>query len=221
MLLCQRLIQSIPSIQHVEPLTVHQIGATPLLSYHSFIKNYKNQDVLKIILSRSARSARLTTHFDLDFPKAPTTGPYECYKHSRVCSPTENARQFLTRYSHDTLKRIREYSSIRKSVEAEVVCGDSRYVEFPKCDLVITSPPYVGLIDYHEQHRYAYELLGIPWQADQEIGRASQGSSLRAQQQYKEQIKEVFSNVRQYLTRSVSEYWLAEHVGRARGGGQW
>ena len=25
---------------------------------------------------------------------------------------------------------------------------------------VITSPPYPGLIDYHEQHRYAYELLG-------------------------------------------------------------
>ena len=174
-----------------------------LLSYHSFIKNYNNQDVLKVILSRSARSARLTTHFDLDFPKAPTTGPYECYKHSRICSPTENARQFLTRYSHDTLKRIREYSAIRQPVEAQVVSGDSRHIEFPKCDLVITSPPYVGLIDYHEQHKYAYELLGIPWQADSEIGRASQGSSHRAQQQYIEQIKEVFSNVRQSLTKDA------------------
>ena len=27
-------------------------------------------------------------------------------------------------------------------------------------DGVVTSPPYPGLIDYHEQHRYAYELLG-------------------------------------------------------------
>ena len=27
-------------------------------------------------------------------------------------------------------------------------------------DAVLTSPPYPGLIDYHEQHRYAYELLG-------------------------------------------------------------
>ena len=25
----------------------------------------------------------------------------------------------------------------------------------------LTSPPYPGLIDYHEQHRYAYELLGL------------------------------------------------------------
>ena len=28
-------------------------------------------------------------------------------------------------------------------------------------DAVVTSPPYPGLIDYHEQHRYAYELLGL------------------------------------------------------------
>ena len=28
-------------------------------------------------------------------------------------------------------------------------------------DGVITSPPYPGLIDYHEQHRYAYELLDL------------------------------------------------------------
>ena len=174
-----------------------------LLSYQSFIDKYRSQDVLKIILSRSARSARLTTHFDLDFPKTPTTEPYECYKHSRVCSPTQNARQFLTRYSHDTLKRIKEFSALSGQARAKVVCGDSRSIEFPKCDLVITSPPYVGLIDYHEQHRYAYELLGIPWQADQEIGRASKGSSLRAQQQYIEQIKEVFSNVQQYMTRDA------------------
>ena len=33
---------------------------------------------------------------------------------------------------------------------------------FPRpVDGIITSPPYPGLIDYHEQHRYAYELLGL------------------------------------------------------------
>jgi hypothetical protein len=35
---------------------------------------------------------------------------------------------------------------------------------------VITSPPYPGLIDYHEQHRYAYELLGLDDRATDEIG---------------------------------------------------
>ena len=172
-----------------------------LLSYRSFIGNYRNQDLLKIILSRSARSARLTTHFDLDFPKTPTTEPYQCYKHSRICRPTETARQFITRYSHDTLKRVRAFALERQPAHAEVACADSRYVQFPECDLVVTSPPYVGLIDYHEQHRYAYELLGMSWQADQEIGRASKGSSRRAQQDYMEQIKEVFSNVQRSLTK--------------------
>ncbi|MHC1625319.1 MAG: DNA methyltransferase, partial [Methermicoccaceae archaeon] len=52
-----------------------------LLLFKSLIPDYENQDILKIILSRSARSARLTTHFDLDFPKKPQTEPYYCYKH--------------------------------------------------------------------------------------------------------------------------------------------
>ena len=42
-----------------------------LLLYLSLIQDYSCQDLLKVILSRSARSARLTTHFDLDFPKKP------------------------------------------------------------------------------------------------------------------------------------------------------
>ncbi|MCE2462871.1 MAG: class I SAM-dependent methyltransferase, partial [Dehalococcoidia bacterium] len=121
-----------------------------LLLYRDLIPEYRYQDVLKIILSRSARSARLTTHFDLDFPKAPKTEPYQCYKHSRICQPTRDAKQFLTRYSHDTIKRIREFSAVRTGAEVDVVCADSRHIEFPECDLVLTSPPYVGLIDYHE-----------------------------------------------------------------------
>ncbi|MGQ9465895.1 MAG: DNA methyltransferase [bacterium] len=36
-----------------------------ILFYRSIIKDYKNQDVLKVILSRSARSARLIPHYDL------------------------------------------------------------------------------------------------------------------------------------------------------------
>src|SRR3989454_2560711 len=38
-------------------------------------------DVARVVLSRSARSARLTTHFDLDFPRRPTREPYYCHKH--------------------------------------------------------------------------------------------------------------------------------------------
>ena len=170
-----------------------------LRAYQSVIVQYHYQDVLKIILSRSARSARLTTHFDLDFPQKPQTEPYQCYKHSRICQPTQTARQFLKRYSLDTAKRIREFVKLQGDAFSGVICGDSRYVEFPRCDLVITSPPYVGLIDYHEQHRYAYELLGLNWNEESEIGGAKGGISLTAQQSYLENIEQVFRNVKKSL----------------------
>ena len=170
-----------------------------LLAYRALIPEYTHRDVLRLILSRSARSARLTTHFDLDFPKKPQTGPYRCYKHGRTCKPTEDAAKFLRRYSNDTLKRIREFAAVRREANISVITGDSRTVEFPEHDLVVTSPPYVGLIDYHEQHRYAYELLGLAWREESEIGRASKGSSKRARAEYVDGVAETFVNVRKSL----------------------
>ncbi len=170
-----------------------------LLAYQALIDDYTYRDVLRLILSRAARSARRVTHFDLDFPKKPQIEPYHCYKHSRTCKPTEDSARFLKRYGIDTVKRIREYSSLRKEAEITVIAGDSSAVDFPEHDLVVTSPPYVGLIDYHEQHRYAYELLGLPWRADAEIGSASNGSSKRAHAEYVDGMSEAFSNVKRSL----------------------
>ena len=170
-----------------------------LLAYRALIPEYTHRDVLRLILSRSARSARLTTHYDLDFPKKPQTQPYQCYKHGRTCKPTDDAAKFLRRYSNDTFKRIREFASLRRKADISVITGDSRTIEFPAHDLVVTSPPYVGLIDYHEQHRYAYELLRLAWREESEIGRASKGSSKRAQAEYVEGIAETFMNVRKSL----------------------
>ena len=147
----------------------------PLLAYQAQLHNYEYRDVLRLILSRAARSSRRTTHFDLDFPKQPQIEPYFCYKHKKTCTPTGDSVQFLTRYSNDTLKRIKEFSEIRKNIGVSIITGDTQEVEFPRHDLVITSPPYVGLIDYHEQHRYAYELLGLDWNAEHEIGPAARG----------------------------------------------
>ena len=170
-----------------------------LLAYQALVSEYTYSDVLRLILSRAARSARRTTHFDLDFPKKPQIEPYHCYKHSRTCRPTEDAARFMKRYSKDTLKRIREFSEIRKGVALSVINGDTTQVDFPRHDLVLTSPPYVGLIDYHEQHRYAYELLGLPWRAESEIGSASNGSSRRARAEYVEGMIASFLNVKRSL----------------------
>ncbi|MCB9134791.1 MAG: DNA adenine methylase [Anaerolineales bacterium] len=165
-----------------------------LLTYRNYIENYEDQDILKVILSRSARSARLTTHFDLDFPKTPTTEPYWCYKHSRTCTPTETAFQFLARYSADTIRRLEEFSLKRTNATVSVFHADSRNSEIPPIDGVVTSPPYVGLIDYHEQHRYAYELLGLEDLRQFEIGAAENGLSKKAQAEYQESIAQVFKN---------------------------
>jgi DNA methylase len=45
-----------------------------LLLFRELVGEYEHTDVLQVVLARAARSARLTTHFDLDFPRAPQTG---------------------------------------------------------------------------------------------------------------------------------------------------
>lgn len=176
------------------PQALHQ-----LLIFRQFIADYENQDVLKIILTRAARSARLTPHYDLDFPKAPQLGPYYCYKHNRTCQPALTALQFLDRYGRDTVKRIEAFARLRQDVPVNVLQGDSRFINPGFIDGVITSPPYLGLIDYHDQHRYAFELLGLKDHRDKEIGAPSKGTSLMAKQVYKKLIAEVFMNALQCM----------------------
>ncbi len=167
-----------------------------LLAYKHYIEtgDYQYKDLLKIILSRSARSARLTTHFDLDFPKEPQIEPYWCYKHARTCSPVQEAFKFLSRYSADTFKRISVFAKKRTTAHVTIHHADSRTFNFPPIDGVITSPPYVGLIDYHEQHKYAYHLLNLRDRRSEEIGPAARGTSQKARKQYQKSIAEVFRN---------------------------
>ena len=77
-------------------------AARELLGFRSLIGDYDHADVLRVILARAARSARRTTHFDLEFPRQPQLEPYWCHKHRRECRPVETASQFLRRYTLDT-----------------------------------------------------------------------------------------------------------------------
>ena len=52
----------------------------------------------------------------------------------------------------------------------------------------------MGLIDYHDQHAYAYHLLGLENHSQKEIGSATNGASQRAKQQYVDDISAVFRN---------------------------
>jgi DNA modification methylase len=151
-----------------------------------------HSDVLRVVLSRAARSARRAAHFDLEAPAEPMTGEYWCHKHRRMCHPVEAANGFLRRYALDTLARIEQFASLRSDRAARVLQGDARDVDYADTfDAVITSPPYPGLIDYHEQHRYAYELLGLEQRRDLELGKGSTKAALEA---YSEGIAQALAN---------------------------
>jgi hypothetical protein len=158
------------------------------------------REVAHVVLSRSARSARRTTHFDLDFPRHPVQEAYYCHKHKRTCAPVEEAGKFLRRYSSDTAHRIRAFAGVRRKSRSTVLHDDSRTVRLPLTPSgMITSPPYPGLIDYHEQHRYAYELLDLVDRRVEEIGPASMGTSRSALSEYQESMIAVFRNASQQM----------------------
>jgi len=176
-------------------------AARELLAFGELIPSYEHQDVLRVVLARAARSARRTTHFDLDFPKEPQLEPYWCHKHRRECRPVERAHPFLRRYALDTLARIKEFARIRaRGREAVVLHGDSRALDFGgRFHGIVTSPPYPGLIDYHEQHRHAYELLKLEDRAELEVGAAAAGTSRVALAAYCDGIVETLRNCRRFL----------------------
>jgi hypothetical protein len=176
-------------------------AASELLFFRSLVGDYEHADVLRVILSRAARSARRTTHFDLDFPRAPQLEPYWCHKHRRVCRPVGRARHFLRRYAFDTLARVKAFARLRHPARvAHVVHGDARTAALGGLfDAVVTSPPYPGLIDYHEQHRYAYELLGLEDRSELELGAAAGGTNAAALAAYADGIVAVLCNTSSVL----------------------
>jgi hypothetical protein len=173
-------------------------AAAELLFWRGLVDEYESADVLRVVLARSARSARRTAHFDLDFPRTPQLEPYWCFKHRRECRPVETARQFLRRYALDTVARIKEFHRVRaRDAAATMLHGDARALALPgRFDGIVTSPPYPGLIDYHEQHRYAYELLGLEDRRVLEVGAAAGGTGRASLAAYSDGIVAVLENAR-------------------------
>ena len=183
-----------------------------ILFYRSVIKDYKNADLLKIILSRAARSARLIPHYDLARPKKAVRKTYWCIKHKRYCEPTNEALKFINRYSWDTIKRLKEFDKLRTDAFMKGIQGDARTIKLPEgltIDGIFTSPPYVGIIDYHEQHRYAYELFDFLRQDELEIGPASKGQNGNAKDEYVRGIVDTFRNVSRNLTDGAPVFIVA------------
>ncbi len=141
------------------------------------IKNPDTKKIVSVILSRTIRSCRATTHADLATLFEPITATYYCGKHGKMCKPLFSVLKWWGTYSKDTVKRLAQYDKLRKETFHTCLTGDSRnldiaedlktqswfakLVEKQKIKGIFSSPPYVGLIDYHEQHAYAYDLFGF------------------------------------------------------------
>ncbi len=190
-----------------------------ILYYRRLIEkgNFECQDLLRVLLSRAVRSSRLVPHYDLATPKAPLPVgvEYWCRKHNRMCLPIDNAITKIHAYSEDTLRRIEIFSQLRSDKEIRVMQGDSRQINLNevlqgrKLNGIFTSPPYVGQIDYHDQHVYAYELFGIPRNDALEIGPKSRGKSKKAQQDYVQGIADVLIHLKPYLADDAKVFMVA------------
>ena len=151
------------------------------------IKDIRNKKILAVILSRTIRSCRATTHSDLATLKEPQLTTYYCWKHKKICKPLFSIKSWFDRYVVDTVYRLKTFARLKQNGHYAVLPADSRTVDIfeeiekrnkkfyevlrrQKISGVFTSPPYVGQIDYHEQHAYAYDLFGFERRDELEIG---------------------------------------------------
>lgn len=189
-------------------------------------KDLKTKKLLALILSRTIRSCRATTHSDLATLREPQLTTYYCFKHKKICKPIFSIKTMLNRYGIDSLKRIREFNKLRKPVYFSVLAGDSRDINIfekvekqnpdfykilinQKISGIFSSPPYVGQIDYHEQHAYAYDLFRFPRHDEFEIGPLYKGQGLEARKSYIQGIVDVLINCKPYLRGEFNIFLVA------------
>jgi hypothetical protein len=187
-------------------------------------ENIKN--VLIVILSRTVRSCRATTHFDLATLKEPVYSTYYCHKHGKICHPLFSIESWWKRYSRETLVRLNEFNNVRTNTMQLCLTGDSRNINIynslneqksPLADLIknkgingiFTSPPYVGLIDYHDQHAYAYDIFNFERNDDLEIGKMALGQGPKARKLYVESVSSAFINCSKYLVDDYNVFIVA------------
>lgn len=190
------------------------------------IKNIKNKKILAVILSRTIRSCRATTHSDLATLKEPQITTYYCFKHKKICKPLFTIKNWFNRYAFGTLNRLKDFNKIKTKAYYATTTNDSRTVNIftevkkrnkdfyeilnkQKIQGIFTSPPYVGQIDYHEQHAYAYDLFGFDRKDELEIGPLYKGQGTEAKNSYVKGISDVLLNCKKYLNKNFDVFLVA------------
>jgi DNA modification methylase len=190
------------------------------------VQNPHIKKVLTVILSRTIRSCRATTHADLATLVEPVTTTYYCAKHGKICKPLFSMVSWWERYCNDTIQRFSEFSKLRTNTLQYCLNGNSETIDIfaelaekhptfyelaqnKKIKGIFSSPPYVGLIDYHEQHAYAYDLFGFERKDEQEIGPMFKKQTKQAQQAYIQGIANVLNNCKKFLADDYDIFLVA------------
>ena len=190
------------------------------------IQNIHTKKIVSIILSRTIRSCRATTHADLATLLEPVTATYYCSKHGKICKPLFSIMKWWKTYSKDTVSRLLQFDKLRTNTYQLCLTGDSRnmdifeqvkkkniefgkLLECQKIKGIFSSPPYVGLIDYHEQHAYAYDLFGLDRKDELEIGPLFKGQTKEAKQNYIQGISDVLNNCKHFLANDYNVFLVA------------
>jgi hypothetical protein len=190
------------------------------------VKDIKNKKLLAVILSRTIRSCRATTHSDLATLKEPQITTYYCWKHKKICKPLFSIKTWLDRYAIDTVYRLKTFAKLKTNSYCAALAEDSRTVDIfkevekrnkkfyeilkkQKIKGIFTSPPYVGQIDYHEQHAYAYDLFGFERRDKLEIGPLYKGQGAEARASYVDGISKVLLNCRKFLSNDSDIFVVA------------
>ena len=190
------------------------------------IANPATKRIITLILSRTIRSCRATTHADLATLIEPVTTTYYCAKHGKVCKPLFSILKWWETYTKDTIKRLQQFKDLRTNTYQKCLQGDSRTIDIfealehknpefaalarkQKIKGIFSSPPYVGLIDYHEQHAYAYDLFGFERNDDKEIGPLYKGQGQEAKRMYVAGISEVLTNSKRFLADDYDVFLVA------------
>ena len=189
------------------------------------------QSALMLILSRTIRSCRATTHADLGTLREPVTTTYYCRKHGKICKPLFTISGWWERYCKDSIERWVEFSKLKTDTFQHCITGDSRTINIltmlqkthsnnrlakfaevvknQRINGIFTSPPYVGLINYHEQHAYAYDLFGFKRLDELEIGPLFRGKGKGARESYVYGVAEVFRNCKRFLADNYDVFIVA------------
>ena len=190
------------------------------------IENPATHRVIQVILSRTIRSCRATTHADLGTLVEPVSATYYCAKHGKMCKPLFSILGWWERYTKDTVDRLAKFNKLRTETQQYCVAGDSTNVDIVKAleveqpqfaeivrkrkiNGIFSSPPYVGLIDYHEQHAYAYELFGFHRQDELEIGAMFKGQGKEARESYVQGVSDVLNNCKKFLADDYNIFLVA------------